>query len=377
MRKDKTNRLLVGDTLYDLTEAYRNGARACRTETPFWANPHRDGSQRHADWAAGHDNEAAGLHQVSVTVDAIELPPAGLELTAPDEEDILEPAPLSYQVFTRKHDEVIRGGDLLASDPGARLGLREVRAHVAPDQDGLWFEAERAAARHAIASLESGLADQASGRPVMFLLDNSGSMRGRPIAALVWVMGEIGDALDRSGVPFEVLGFTTRNWKGGRSREDWIMEGRPAEPGRLNDLRHIIYRAAAEPWDPEPLNLMLAEGFLKENVDGEALLWAAERGRKLGGAVIVHVTDGKPMDDSTLAANPADYLDRHLETITRAIHADPDLGLVRADLKAESGYLRSRAQDKDPGLGWIANILVEATLQALKPDTPASERSGP
>jgi len=377
MRKDKTNRLLAGDTLYDLTEAYRAGARACRAETPFWANPHRDGSQRHADWASGHDNEAAGLHRVSVTIDAIEAKPAGIEFVAQDEE-VPAPQPCevaSYRVFTRAHDEVVRAADLIAADSYLRVLLREAQERVRPDTGEIWGDEEREGAIRAVDTLKADLGDRDLSRPLILLLDNSGSMRGRPIASLVGLIGEIGDALDQAGVPFEVLGFTTRSWKGGQSRRDWIAAGHPAEPGRLNDLRHVIYRSADTPWDRGPLGLMLAEGFLKENLDGEALLWAAERGRALGGATIIHVSDGKPMDDSTLAANPADYLDRHLETVTRAILADPNLGIVRAGITEDSGSFRLR--DRDKGLGRIADILVQATLQALKPDTPASDRSGP
>jgi uncharacterized protein with von Willebrand factor type A (vWA) domain len=316
MTKRKMNQLLVGDTLYDLTEAYRAGARACRAETPFWSNPHRDGSQRHADWAAGHDNEAAGLHRVSVTIDAIEAAPAGLEFVSPEEEGLPpEPATPPYRVFTRAHDEEVRATELLSVDPDLKVRLREAQDGARPDTGALWSEEERGAAIRTLDTLRTGLAERDLARPLILLLDNSGSMRGKPIFALTALIGEIGDALDQAGVSFEVLGFTTRSWKGGRSREDWIMAGRPSQPGRLNDLRHVIYRSAEEPWDRGPLSLMLSPGFPKENLDGEALLWAAERGRALGGATIVQVSDGKPMDDSTLSVNPADYLDRHLEAV--------------------------------------------------------------
>ena len=116
---------------------------------------------------------------------------------------------------------------------------------------------------------------------------------------------------------------------------------------------------------------MLTEGVLKENVDGEALLWAAERGRRLGGATIVHVTDGTPMDDSTLAANPADYLARHLEMVTDQIRADPDLNLITARLTAGAG------PTSDTGMGWISGVLVEATLRAIAASTPDPDRSVP
>ena len=215
MSKRKVNQLLIGDTLYDLTEAYRNGARACRAETPFWANPHRDGSQRHADWAYGHDHEAAGLHKVSVSLDVIEAAPAGIEFTAPEEEGLTDvpPAP-PYRAFTTAHDEVIHAKDLLGPDPGRRSDMRGILARVAPDNEAFWDEKDRETGREAL-DLLTKLPDLSGSGPVILLLDNSGSMRGRHIASLVGLIGQIGDALDQAGLRFEVLGFTTRSWKGG------------------------------------------------------------------------------------------------------------------------------------------------------------------
>jgi len=376
MPKSRTNTLLIGDTLYELTDAYRNGARACRAETPFWANPHRDGSQRHADWAAGHDNEAAGHHRVTVALDAIEAAPAGLEFIAPEEGGLpAEPAPPPYRVFTRAHDEEVRAAELLATDPDRLTGVRAIRERVDLGSDAFWLDEERSVARAALARLDAALTEGPPSRPLILLLDNSGSMRGRPIAALVAMIGEIGDRLDTAGAPFEVLGFTTRSWKGGRSRQDWLLAGRPQQPGRLCDLRHIIYRDAADRWDPEALSLMLAEGLPKENVDGEALLWAAERGRRLGGAAILHVTDGRPMDDSTLSVSPADYLDRHLDEVAAGIAADPSLTLTRADLTAGPNPFTTREGMPETSLGRAAEVLVGATIAALH--GPAPDRDGP
>lgn len=352
MGKTRTNQLLVGDTLYDLTDAYRNGARACRAETPFWANPHRDGSQRHADWAAGHDNEAAGLHRISVMIDAIEAKPEGVEFVAPEEEGVSVPEPTrpAYRVFTTEFDETANAADLLDGMADRRPVLRDLMIRFGPDQEGVWTGPERDAASRALADLEAGLSGGDTPGPILLLLDNSGSMRGRLIAGLVGVLDRIGPTLEEAGVPFEVLGFTTRTWKGGRSREQWIMEGRPKEPGRLCDLRHVIYKGAEDPWDPDPMSLMLAEGFLKENVDGEALLWAAERARALGGGTILHVTDGTPMDQSTLAVNPYNYLDRHLYEVRQGINADPDLQLMTLPVS--------------PDLGRAAEVIARAVLSA-------------
>jgi cobaltochelatase CobT len=385
MSKRNVNQLLIGDTFYDLTEAYRNGARACRSETPFWANPHRDGSQRYADWAAGHNNEAAGLHLVNLSLDVIEAKPAGLEFIAPEEDlgkghpspSPSAPVVPAYKAFTTAHDEVVIAAELIASDPDRFSALPNIRDRVRPDSDIFWSEEERAASRQALDTLESALAEGTPSRPLLLLLDNSGSMRGRNIMALVGMMGEIGDALDRHGASFEVLGFTTRSWKGGRSREDWIMAGHPAQPGRLCDLRHIVYKGEGDAWVPENLSLMLTEGILKENVDGEALLWAAERGRALGGAVILHVTDGTPMDDSTFAANPADYLTRHLAEVTGEIGRDPDLTLIRVILSEAESPFSPTARVSETGFGRIAEALVGATLSALAAQAPDTHPAGP
>jgi cobaltochelatase CobT len=366
--KTRPNQLLIGDTLYDLTEAYRNGARACRAETPFWANPHREGSQRHADWAFGHDNEAAGHHLVNLTVDVIEARPEGVEFIAPEEEDVPAPEPTrpAYRVFTTRLDETVSARDLLDGMADRRPVLRDLMNRFGPDQEGAWTGPERDAASRALAELKAGLSGGDMPGPTLILLDNSGSMRGRLVAGLVGVLDQIGPALEEAGAPFEVLGFTTRTWKGGRSRETWIMEGRPKDPGRLCDLRHVIYKPAEDAWDPDPMSLMFAEGFLKENVDGEALLWAAERARALGGGTILHVTDGAPVDQSTLAANPADYLERHLEEVRQEINADPELQLITLPVT--------------PDLGRLAEVITRAVLSVAerRPATEAEEApSGP
>jgi cobaltochelatase CobT len=151
---------------------------------------------------------------------------------------------------------------------------------------------------------------------VTLLIDNSGSMRGRPITVAAMSADILARTLERCGVKVEVLGFTTRMWKGGQSRERWIAAGKPANPGRLNDLRHIIYKAADAPWRRarKSLGLMLREGILKENIDGEALLWAHNRLAVRGEQrkILMVISDGAPVDDSTLSVNPGNYLERHL-----------------------------------------------------------------
>jgi cobaltochelatase CobT len=154
---------------------------------------------------------------------------------------------------------------------------------------------------------------------VTLLIDNSGSMRGRPISIAAISADIMARTLERCGVKVEILGFTTRAWKGGQSREHWLAGGRPAHPGRLNDLRHIVYKRADEPWRHarKSLGLMMREGLLKENIDGEALLWAHSRliARSEERKVLMVISDGAPVDDSTLSVNSGSYLERHLRQV--------------------------------------------------------------
>ena len=154
---------------------------------------------------------------------------------------------------------------------------------------------------------------------VTLLIDNSGSMRGRPISIAAISADIMARTLERCGVKTEILGFTTRAWKGGQSRETWLAAGRPAHPGRLNDLRHILYKAADEPWRraKKSLGLMMREGLLKENIDGEALLWAHSRliARREDRKILMVISDGAPVDDSTLSVNHGAYLERHLRQV--------------------------------------------------------------
>ena len=154
---------------------------------------------------------------------------------------------------------------------------------------------------------------------VTLLLDNSGSMRGRPISIAAICADVLARTLERCAVKVEILGFTTRAWKGGQSREKWLADGRPQQPGRLNDLRHIIYKSADSPWrrTRDNLGLMMKEGLLKENIDGEALEWAHRRmlARREQRKILMVISDGAPVDDSTLSVNPASYLEKHLRDV--------------------------------------------------------------
>jgi cobaltochelatase CobT len=167
---------------------------------------------------------------------------------------------------------------------------------------------------------------------VTLLIDNSGSMRGRPITVAAMCGDILARTLERCSVKVEVLGFTTRAWKGGQSREQWVAAGKPPMPGRLNDLRHIIYKAADTPWRRarKNLGLMLREGLLKENIDGEALLWAYKRllGRPEHRRILMVISDGAPVDDSTLSVNSGNYLERHLRDVIRQIESREAVELI-------------------------------------------------
>ncbi|UVD56336.1 cobaltochelatase subunit CobT [Rhizobium sp. Pop5] len=167
---------------------------------------------------------------------------------------------------------------------------------------------------------------------VTLLIDNSGSMRGRPITVAATCADILARTLERCGVKVEILGFTTKAWKGGQARETWLAGGKPQTPGRLNDLRHIIYKSADAPWRRarSNLGLMMREGLLKENIDGEALIWAHNRllARREQRRILMMISDGAPVDDSTLSVNPGNYLERHLRAVIEQIETRSPVELL-------------------------------------------------
>jgi cobaltochelatase CobT len=258
----------------------------------------------------------------------------------------------SYKIFTSAHDETIEAADLCDPDELARLRhlldqqlahLQSVIARLANRlQRRLMAKQQRAWEF----DLEEGLLDTARlsrvvtnpvyplsykrekdttfrDTVVSLLIDNSGSMRGRPITVAAMSADILARTLERCGVKVEILGFTTRAWKGGQAREKWIAAGKPPNPGRLNDLRHIVYKPADAPWRRarKSLGLMLREGILKENIDGEALLWAHNRllARTEQRRILMVISDGAPVDDSTLSVNPGNYLEKHLREVIAEI----------------------------------------------------------
>ncbi|MEX2453053.1 MAG: cobaltochelatase subunit CobT [Rhodospirillaceae bacterium] len=182
---------------------------------------------------------------------------------------------------------------------------------------------------------------------VSLLIDNSGSMRGRPITVAAMSADILARTLERCGVKVEILGFTTRAWKGGQSRERWLADSKPPSPGRLNDLRHIVYKAADAPWRRarKSLGLMLREGLLKENIDGEALLWAHSRlvHRREQRKILMVISDGAPVDDSTLSVNPGNYLERHLREVIKHLESRPEIELTAIGIGHDVTRYYSRA----------------------------------
>ncbi len=250
-----------------------------------------------------------------------------------------------YKAFTTRHDETVEAEDLCDADELGRLRAY-LDQQMASSQSVVTRLANRLQRRLLAQQARSWDFDQEEGlldagrlarvvvspahslsykveretefrdTIVSVLIDNSGSMRGRPIAIAAICADILTRTLERCGVASEVLGFTTRAWKGGQSREAWLAEGRPPHPGRLNDLRHVIYKRADEPYRHarRNLGLMMREGLLKENIDGEALLWAHNRlmGRAEERRILMVISDGAPVDDSTASANGGTYLERHL-----------------------------------------------------------------
>ena len=258
------------------------------------------------------------------------------------------PETFEYTAYTEKFDEEIEAAELCDLDELERLrtyldsqlaGLQGVVTRLAnrlqrrlmAQQNRSWdFDQEEGmldAARLTRVVVSPGHAlsykierdTEFKDTVVTLLIDNSGSMRGRPISIAAISADILARTLERCGVKTEILGFTTRAWKGGQSREMWLSDGRPANPGRLNDLRHILYKKADEPWRRarRNLGLMMREGLLKENIDGEALMWAHDRllRRPEDRRILMVISDGAPVDDSTLSVNQAGFLESHLRKV--------------------------------------------------------------
>ena len=182
---------------------------------------------------------------------------------------------------------------------------------------------------------------------VTLLIDNSGSMRGRPITIAALCADILSRTLERCDVKVEILGFTTKNWKGGKSREEWNNKNKPKNPGRLNDLRHIVYKSADSHWrqSKKNLGLMLKEGLLKENIDGEAIYWAYNRlkKRKEERKILMVISDGAPVDDSTLSVNSGDFLEKHLKKTVKFIESKSDIEILAIGIGHDVSRYYSKA----------------------------------
>ena len=267
---------------------------------------------------------------------------------------------LNYSIFTSEYDEIIDAKDLTTPDEAIRLRT-QLDNLIKPHQTTIGKLANRLQ-RLLLAqqntswnyNLEEGMLDTARlhrviakpGYPLSFkqetenkfkdtivtlLIDNSGSMRGRSISLAAICTDIIGSTLERCQIKTEILGFTTKNWKGGDSKQKWMLQGSQMNPGRLNDIRHIIYKSADNSWrrSRKHFGAMLREGLLKENIDGEALIWSHERliKRTEDRKILIVISDGAPVDDSTLSVNNEEYLDNHLKKIIFEIENDSSVEL--------------------------------------------------
>jgi cobaltochelatase CobT len=317
------------------------------------------------------------------------------------------PADSDYQIFTPKFDEEVMAEDLcdaaelerlrafldkqLAHLQGVvgRLANRLQRRLMAQQNRGWDFDLEEghldtAKLTRIITDPMTPLSFKMERETVFrdtvvtLLLDNSGSMRGRPITVAATCADILARTLERCGVKVEILGFTTKAWKGGQAREQWLKQEKPPNPGRLNDLRHIIYKSADAPWRrARPnLGLMMREGLLKENIDGEALLWAHERlmNRPEQRRILMMISDGAPVDDSTLSVNPGNYLERHLRHVIEDIETYSPVELLAIGIGHDVTRYYERAVtivDAEELAGAIteqlADLFEENPEQAKKP----------
>lgn len=299
--------------------------------------------------------EQQDASEAQVSLDDFADEEGGEDVDMPEGDAPVDPAPQpvseadpNYEVFSTEHDEEIRAEDLaepaelerlrtyldqqleplkgavsrLANKLQRRLQAKQNRTWEFDQEEGI-LDAGRLA--RVVANPTTPLSFKVEhdmefrDTVVTLLLDNSGSMRGRPISIAAICADVLARTLERCDVKVEILGFTTRAWKGGQSREEWLAAGRPPAPGRLNDLRHIIYKGADAPWRRVKgnLGLMMKEGLLKENIDGEALEWAHRRmlARPEQRKILMVISDGAPVDDSTLSVNSANYLEKHLRDV--------------------------------------------------------------
>jgi cobaltochelatase CobT len=312
-----------------------------------------------------------------------------------------------YKVYTTRFDEVVDADELCDPDELQRLReyldkqLQNLSSVVARLANRLQRRLMAQQNRSWEFDLEEGMLDTARlprviidpQQPLSFkqekdmafrdtvvslLIDNSGSMRGRPITVAATCGDILARTLERCGVKVEILGFTTRAWKGGQSREAWLQAGKPPNPGRLNELRHVVYKSADAPWRRarKNLGLMMREGLLKENIDGEALAWAHDRllGRPEQRKILMMISDGAPVDDSTLSVNPGNYLERHLRHVIEEIETRSPVELIAIGIGHDVTRYYRRAVtivDAEELGGAMTEKLAELFDENAEPQTPA------
>jgi cobaltochelatase CobT len=381
------NQRRFGDVIHDLLDSLEMGDERARDSEDDDQDDSGENDQQQSQGEDGDSKEsddAQGMSMEEMEVSAEELPDGASEAMdapsadMPDDADMgdseaanepwrprqhgqNEPRGPDYHPYTAKFDEVIGAEELCEPEELDRLRgyLDKQLSHL----QGVVSRLANRLQRRLMAQqnrawefdLEEGLLDPARlpriimdplhalsfkrekdttfrDTVVTLLLDNSGSMRGRPITVAATCADILARTLERCGVKVEILGFTTRAWKGGSSREAWLAGGKPPNPGRLNDLRHIIYKSADAPWRRarKNLGLMMREGLLKENIDGEALDWAHKRllARSEQRKILMMISDGAPVDDSTLSVNPGNYLERHLRWVIEEIETRSPVELI-------------------------------------------------
>jgi cobaltochelatase CobT len=314
------------------------------------------------------------------------------------------PEAFGYKVFTRAHDEEVGADELSSPEELERLRafldkeLKTLSAAVAKLANKLQRRLLAQQSRGWDFDLEEGMLDAARltriitdptgalsykrerdtdfrDTVVTLLLDNSGSMRGRPIMVAACCADILARTLERCGVKVEILGFTTKAWKGGQSREEWLAAGKPPAPGRLNDLRHIVYKKADAPWrrSKNSLALMMREGLLKENIDGEALAWAHSRLaiRPEQRRILMMISDGAPVDDSTLSVNTGSYLEQHLRQVIHEIENRSSVELIAIGIGHDVTRYYRRAvtiTDASELAGAMTEKLVELFEEKAEPE---------
>lgn len=311
-----------------------------------------------------------------------------------------------YRAYTREYDEIIAAEELCDAEELARLRgyldqqlvalqgavtklANRLQRRLMAQQNRSWdFDQEEGLldpARLSRVVVQPGRAlsykierdTKFRDTVVTLLIDNSGSMRGRPISIAAISADIMARTLERCAVKTEILGFTTRAWKGGQSREKWLAEGRPARPGRLNDLRHVIYKQADAPWRRarRNLGLMMREGLLKENIDGEALLWAHNRlrTRPEDRRILMVISDGAPVDDSTLSVNSGNYLERHLRQVIEWIEQKSNVELIAIGIGHDvTRYYRRAVTIMDAEQ--LGGAIVDQLAALFDEDTPQARR---